>query len=337
MTALVTADLHFSAKKRDAYRFEAARKIGKLAQQKGVDEIIILGDLTEEKDYHPATLVNEIVDLIHWYSSFCRVVVSRGNHDYTQIDCPFFQFLRRIERVKWINTMNRIELSIGDCLFLPHTRDYKKDWAQLPHLDELDWIFAHNTFEGASSEHGKRLSGIPTEFFDGAHVISGDVHTPQDVGSVTYVGAPYTVDFGDDYQPRVLLLKGQWKTRSEKSIPIAGPQKRLIEITPKDIDNLPDFIRRTDVVAGDIVKARITLSLQEQEKWFAIRDKVKRSLSDLGMEVHLVQPVTTAKTRSLRLERVKSKSDERIIEEFAKANKASDKSLKVGLDIAREG
>jgi hypothetical protein len=198
--------------------------IAALIKKHKVDELIVLGDLTEEKDYHPATLVNALVDVIYSFSQLCEVIILRGNHDYTSIDCPFFQFLRRMDRVRWLNTVTRLKLSIGDCLFLPHTRDYKTDWAKLPQLEELDWIFAHNTFEGSVTEHGKRLSGIPTTFFDDFRVISGDIHAPQDVGSVRYVGAPYQIDFGDLFEPRVLLLDRM----GIKSISVFGPQKRLL-------------------------------------------------------------------------------------------------------------
>jgi len=69
--------------------------------------------------------------------------------------------------VRWLNKVTRLAIGKADCLFLPHTRDYKKDWAELPDLEEITWVFAHNTFEGASSEHGKKLSGIPTDMFEG--------------------------------------------------------------------------------------------------------------------------------------------------------------------------
>lgn len=333
MKALVIADLHLSAKPRDAYRFEVMSTIAGLLEEHKVDYLIILGDLTEEKDYHPATLVNDVVDVIHSFSQFCEVLVLRGNHDYTRTDFPFFRFLRRLKRVRWINAVTRLKLGEADCLFLPHTRDYKKDWDKLPKLEEIDWVFAHNTFEGAASEHGKRLSGTPTALFDDHHVISGDIHTPQDVGPVTYVGAPYRVDFGDDYEPRALLISGTWEKRSETSIALPGPQKRLIEITVKDIGKLQDF----DLHEGDIVKARVKLALNEQDKWFAIRDKIKSELLGLGVTVHLVQPVTTARNRaSARIAKPNAKSDEQIVREYGTVTKLPEATMKAGLRFLQE-
>lgn len=331
--ALVIADLHLSAKARDAYRFEVMATVAGLLEKHKPQYLIILGDLTEEKDYHPAPLVNDVVDIIHSFSKFCQVIVLRGNHDYTRDDFPFFRFLRRLKNVRWVNAVSRLQLDDADCLFLPHTRTYEKDWAKLPQLEEIDWIFAHNTFEGSITEHGKKLSGIPTSFFDGHHVISGDIHTPQDVGPVTFVGAPYTVDFGDDYEPRALLITGTWKTRKEQSIPLPGPQKRLLEFDTSVIGKMEREFNK-----GDIIKARVKLTLAEQEKWFSIRDKVKRELTALGAVVHLVQPVTVARarTRSVKIERLNVKKDETVVQEYGKQISIPAPTLKVGLSFLKE-
>lgn len=333
--ALVIADLHLSEKPRDAYRFQVMADIANLIEKHKVGYLIILGDLTEAKDFHPATLVNAVVDIIHSFSQFCEVLVLRGNHDYTRADFPFFRFLRRLKRVRWINNVSRIDLGKADCLFLPHTRDYKKDWALLPHLEEIQFVFAHNTFEGSITEHGKRLSGIPTAMFEGnAPVISGDIHTPQQCSCVTYVGSPYTVDFGDSFEPRALLI--DWFDHRDftiKDIPLLGPQKRLLDITTADIGKL----KKQDFDEGDIVKVRLTLGLEEQESWFSFRDKVKQELANLGADVYLVQPVTSARSRSLaKVARRDVKSDEFIVEEYGKKAKVPTPTLKVGLGFLKE-
>ena len=329
MRALVIADLHLSAKARDAYRFEVMAYVATLIEKHKADYLIILGDLTEEKDFHPAPLVNDVVDIVHSFSQFCEVLVLRGNHDYTRDDFPFFRFLRRLKRVRWINSVSRIDLGQADCLFLPHTRDYKKDWVKLPHIEEIQFVFAHNTFEGATTEHGKKLSGIPTDVFgDDATIISGDIHTPQTLGPVTYVGAPYTVDFGDDYEPRALLIN--WFDHRDfkvVGIPLPGPQKRLLDFDTSVIGHMePEFNK------GDIVKARVKLALNEQANWLTIRNKVRKELTDLGAVVHMVQPITTEKTKgSVKVRHVQIKSDDAVVREYGKQVKVPEATLKVGL------
>lgn len=336
MRALAIADLHLSAKARDVYRFEVMATVAELLEKHKPQHLIILGDLTEEKDYHPAPLVNDVVDIIHGFSQFCQVLVLRGNHDYTRDDFPFFRFLRRLKNVRWINTVSRIDLGKADCLFLPHTRDYKKDWAQTPPVEELEFIFAHNTFEGATTEHGKKLSGIPTDIFDDEDlpIISGDIHTPQTLGPVTYVGAPFTVDFGDAYDPRALMI--DWHAHRDytfTSIPLPGPQKRLLEFDTSVIGHM-----EREFNEGDIIKARVKLLPKEQDKWFSIRDKVKKELTELGAVVHLVQPITTARARarSVKIEKAEVKKDEVVVAEYGKSLKIPEATLKVGLGFLKE-
>jgi hypothetical protein len=72
-------------------------------------------------------------------------------------------------------------------------------------------VFAHATFDGAISETGYQLTGVDPNIVREARatVISGDVHKPQTManGHIEYVGAPYHIHFGDNYDPRVMLIK----------------------------------------------------------------------------------------------------------------------------------
>lgn len=328
MTALAIADLHLTEKRRDAYRFEVMAYIAELIEKHKVSTLIILGDLTEAKDFHPATLVNDIVDVIYSFSCLAEVIILTGNHDYTQTDCPFFHFLRRFKKIRWVNKPEQGTLDIGKCLFLPHTRKWEEEWNNLYTTEGLSWIFAHNTFEGAETEHGKKLSGIPTDIFpEDVAVIAGDIHTPQQLGPVTYVGSPYCVDFGDDFEPRALLLSDI----GFKSVPLPGPQKRLIELKKGY------SLSKIKAKKGDIVKVRYTLKPEEQPDWFAIKSAIKEQLTDKGIEVHLVAPDTSlVKAKQVSIRKAPLKSDERIVEEFGKQRNLLKPMLAVGMEIVGE-
>jgi hypothetical protein len=101
---------------------------------------------------------------------------------------------------------------------------------------------------------------------------------------VTYVGAPYLVDFGDDYEPRMLLLSGQHMT----SLPMRGPQKRLLELSypPPDGGWSTPAARR-----GDLVKIRLSIATEHMAKGGEIRHAVQRWADGRGYLLHLVQPV----------------------------------------------
>ena len=223
MSSLVTGDTHFSANPRDSYRWKFLEEtLPTLMEEHGVDRVLILGDLTEIKDGHPATLVNRLEDGIASLAERASVYVLKGNHDYRAEDVPFFRFLGHVPRVRWINEPTELRLrGLGSCLLIPHqsSPDYWGTVRDTPH----DWYFCHATFEGTKTETGHKLSGVPRSVFPKrARVVSGDIHTPHD----WYVGAPYHIDFGDSFSPRVLLLNGTHKN----SIPVPGPQKQLIKM-----------------------------------------------------------------------------------------------------------
>ncbi|MDE2589219.1 MAG: metallophosphoesterase, partial [Patescibacteria group bacterium] len=215
------SDWQLTDNPRDRYRTDwVVNELPRLVDKYQPDQLLVLGDITESKDSHPATLVNEVVEIFYQLSKQCEVVILQGNHDFLHKDSPFFQFLIRFDNIRWIANPTVTD----NCLYLPHTRNYKKDWEALDFAGH-DFIFAHNLFQG-TKVNGQKLSGIPTNIFpDDSMCISGDVHEPQTVDVVTYVGSPFTTDFGDDFQSRVLLLDHL----SVKSIKVYGPQKRIIE------------------------------------------------------------------------------------------------------------
>jgi hypothetical protein len=334
MSTLAMADIHLSANPRDRYRHKIMDKIITLGYQRKVQRFMILGDLTDEKDRHSDWLTNAVADHIRRMAEFADVDILMGNHDYaSDPDCPFFRFLRHVPRVSWLGRPTRCaKAGLGTVLFLPHTRSYKRDWRELP-LKGNDWVFCHGSFEGAQLGRGREAEGIPLSLFKGERVVAGDLHIPQTIlipsspdhvsGSVTYVGAPYHIDFGDDYKGRVLLLDGQKLT----SIRVEGPQKYLIELDGRkhELDQMDDLAE------GDIVKIRVSLSRKAAPLWPAQRDKLRKEWERQGLVVHSIVPVIQEE----RGPRVKvrardAKSDEEVLSEFGQHRSVDKGTLKVG-------
>src|SRR5260221_12516821 len=117
---LITADLHLSANARDSYRFKFMDRLPKLIQKHDVKFLIVAGDLTEMKDYHGSELVNRIADYFKTYSVLCQVIVTRGNHDGTDPNYPFYQFLKHVPNVTWVNKPNEFTIGKNKMMFLPH-------------------------------------------------------------------------------------------------------------------------------------------------------------------------------------------------------------------------
>lgn len=340
MTIIFTADLHLSENPRDAYRHDFMNSyLPSVLREKDAEGLVILGDLTEEKDGHGSWLVNKVVQHLKNATAICPVLFLPGNHDYTNPDHPFFEFLKHVPGITWVRTpCMGGELPPPWCdllpgsLFLPHTRRWQEDWKEF-HLDDdrYDFIFAHQTFNGANVGFGRKMEGIPLDVFrEDARVISGDIHVPQKLGPVTYVGAPYHVDFGDDYEGRFLILRGDKITRLRIGHNVR--QKRAIEAA-----SLKEMraVAKEDCREGDVL--RIRYHIKDPAKWPETKAAIMEWAQKCPYVVHQVQPVfeevRTRKDRVRMEEQEEGRTDIQVLEDYARKHGIDDKTLAVGKEI----
>jgi len=331
---LITSDMHWNDRACDAYRHDFVRTLVRWVRKYDVDVVMVLGDLTEEKDRHGAWLVNQVFSHIHRLGRRCEVYVLRGNHDCLITSIPFFGSLGKLRRVEWINDPTIVEglpLPGGRALFLPHTRNHERDWGELDVRGD-HYVFTHNTFAGARAETGIKLDGIPRSLFSKRQcVISGDVHVPQVLGPVTYVGAPYPINFGDDFPARVILLD---EDGSERSLRYKGPRKMVVDLTPAEVPGTPGGLR-----SGDILKVRLHLKPGgAQEAFRDCKERIVEYYRRRGCVVHLVQPIVEKGTARLARgrSRLRRRSDREIVEAYAATRDASERVLKTGLRLLRK-
>lgn len=317
---LVTADIHLSDNPNEEYRHAFMREFVAIAKRRKADRITILGDLTERKDHHSAVLVNKVVAHLKAMSDVAPVDILMGNHDYHNEGHPFFEFVQHVQNIRWIGTPT----VIGKELYLPHTRDYKNDWK--PYFDlfkQFNFVFCHNTFNGASVGFGRELEGIPLFFPRGTRVIAGDIHVPQTLGPVTYVGAPYTVDFGDDYKPRLLALEGT--TVTSLGVSKYG-QKRLVSI-----DDLSE-LDAAAVNEGDILKVRV--AIDDMGTWHSTHKAVLAWAADKGVHAQRIEPVLNQVAVKKRFKVTNAKTDDSdLLTQYAKRHTLTEHTLKVGIEI----
>lgn len=327
MRRLVSSDWQLADNARDRYRLDWCKSdLLKLVDKYQPDQLLCLGDITEHKDEHPASLVYEIVDLFHKLANKCEVIILQGNHDFLHKGHPFFQFLQLTNNIRWIAAPTVID----NCLYLPHTRDYKKDWAQVDLKGSYNFIFAHNIFTGATG-NGQKLSGFPTNIFSrDSVVISGDVHEPQAFDNIIYVGSPCLCDFGDDYVPRVLLLDGL----DIKSIKVKGPQKRVINCAVNRSNGKRELAFDHNANVGDIVKIKADLMMEDIPAW----DEIKQEIHDWCVKqqfiVNTIQPIV-AVTIGERSRAIisKKKTDNQYFENFIQRTGIDEQTANVGKSI----
>lgn len=335
MTALVTADLHLSDNQRDSYRFQAMRTIRRVIKDRHIDLLIVLGDICEAKNNHSAELVNAVVTEFAKFAKLCPVITTKGNHDYESEDHPYWAFLRRIPGVTYVQTPTDAKnlpmpphLKWGRVLFAPHTANYQKDWAGID-LSAYDLVFAHQTFSGAINESGHAMDGVPLKVFaPWTQIISGDVHAPQTIqDQLTYVGAPFTVDFGNDYKPRVLLIPDDGK--KFQSIPIEGPQKRLIDAG----ENYKEAIAKCN--PGDIVKIRFPFKPGGKSSWQTIKETIQQWGEKYQLKIEKIEPIIE-KGVSRKVVRRGPKTDLELLDMYSRSRGIDKRLVQTGAFLMRK-
>lgn len=324
--ALITADIHLAINPRDRYRLNYLKTMPARLERQGVDSFCILGDLCEQKDFHHSWMVNNVVDWIVECSQHSKVWILLGNHDYTDIDHPFFSFLGHLPNVNFITRPGIYKVKgIGIVTWLPHTRDPEKEWAEIVKTDAYkycDVVFAHQTFEGAMVANGKRLSGVPTSLLGKKKIISGDIHVPQKFGQVEYVGSPYTIDFGDEWDGRLIRF---CNGKRMNDIPVSCPQKRLITVAK------PELITGAGFNQEDILK--VVVDHNPKEPWAQTAGVTRGIVIRKGAIPFSVVPASVVRTKSERIRiggKAAATSDTQIVEEFGKRAGVDKRTLKTG-------
>jgi DNA repair exonuclease SbcCD nuclease subunit len=337
MKIVVTSDWQLSQNPRDAYRLEFLYWLrNDIIRERNIKLLLFCGDLTEEKEGFGAEFVNHIA---RWFNKLpCPAVFIVGNHDYVDQDLPFFRFLRYVSKaelsfIEKPTFSDHISNLLTSALYLPYTRDYKRDWQRvLPdELARTKLIFTHNTFSGAISESGIALDGIPISAMPKTvRIFAGDVHVPQTLGNIVYVGAPYTVDFGDKFAGRVLVLDYRDADHFvSESVLYPGPQKRLVEIA--SLTDLNKIRRPTD----DIYKVRFQQADRAKvaSTWRAIKEWAeKNSVNVQSIEAAGFERRVPA---SARTDLRSPQSDEQTMRDFGQRYSVEQKTLDVGLGIVR--
>ena len=281
---LLTTDLHLTDKPQDAYRFELFRWLDAQVEENDVSALFILGDLTDLKDRHPSTLVNRVVDEIRGLASVVDVNILIGNHDYVDPSNPFFAFMDHTKNVRVFLSPAVVEMSDNGniLLLLPHTRNPMEEWAEF-NFDkiDLDYIFMHQTVDGARASSGIKLEGMSLSIFKDhpARIFSGDIHVPQKLGRVVYVGSPYHIHFGDSFRPRVMLLNPDSGATDDLHFPCL--QKHTLSIrSPEELLRLGDRVS-----SGDQVKIRLRLTRAEFVEWARLKEEVIVACEERGFQL----------------------------------------------------
>lgn len=305
MPWLITTDPHLSDKPKDKHRFGLFKWLAEQQIKHDVEATFVLGDLTQEKDKHSSALVNRVIDEITLLKP--PIYILRGNHDCLSPDNPFFRFLNCIEGVHFF--VNPGFIPDSGVAMIPHCRTQQELDQAVKASPQECYVMLHTTFQGAISETGSPLSGLrasPIELLKPRAVWSGDVHKPQRAGIVTYVGSPYHVRFGDQFEPRVIL----YKNNKEQNLYFPAPRK--LALTVRNQDDLK-VIKK-----GDQVKLHIEMKREDITDWPNQKQRLISVAKELGAEVFGVD-LTVLGGSEIKTKAMKHRDNKQILKDFSKS------------------
>ena len=205
LPCLITSDLHFTDSPNTSYRWGLFPWLHEQIKKHHVKTLLILGDLTDQKDRHSSELVNKIVKHLNELP-IDDVKILCGNHDWLVRGQEFFRFLNSFPHLQFITSPWEDDDVHGEsAFFLPYSKNPVEDWKGMD-FSHYSWLFMHQTIKGAVASNGQVMDGETLPPLNAAQVYSGDIHVPQVISGVTYVGSPMAIHFGDNFKPRAILL-----------------------------------------------------------------------------------------------------------------------------------
>jgi len=198
------ADLHIGIHQNSIFWHETTLKwaawLKQDLEQKGIQDIFILGDLYHYRDEIAVNTIHVVNEILKLWSSF-NIVIIVGNHDAfykDRSDINSLSILNGWKNITIISTATDTKLFGKNCAFLP--------WgAEVADIQKADIIFGHLEIESFKMntyklcEHGIKSSDL---FKYAPLVISGHFHLREErqyeAGTILYVGCPFELDFGDE-------------------------------------------------------------------------------------------------------------------------------------------
>lgn len=335
MLLLLTTDLHLTARPEHAYRLAYLEWLVPVVKDNNVGAVVICGDLSDAKDHHPGSLVNDVVDRLSVLQDAAPIHILYGNHDGPSPDRPFWRFLGNVANdINYYTAFTTTQLGEARTLMVPWGAE-KQLLEHLAHLDAGELIFMHVTANGARVENGTTMtSSFPSVFLKKhvqTRVFSGDIHVPQICGQIEYIGCPYHIHYGDGYEPRTLIYNtdsGQVTTLRYK----AAPQLLTVRV-----EGLPSNIEVKDVKEGDRLKLVVNTDTEIlPQDWQRFVAQARSQFDLVGIQ--LTSAILERHGRVASIEAPSAKrSDEAIVRTYGERRGYEPDILEAGVSLLKEG
>lgn len=218
------------------------------------------------------------------------IKILAGNHDWLKQGHEYFKFLNHLPNIEFITEPTEdTELSGPSAYFLPYSKNPMKEWAGMD-FSHYSYLFMHQTVAGSICSNGQAMEGEELPPLNAGKVFSGDIHVPQIIGNVEYIGSPYHVHFGDAFRPRCVLIE-----RDGNLVDLHFETISRVTVKATSLREL----RKQKFKAGDQVKLRVELAESEKHEWSRIRREAMTILQESGVEVHGVELIVKKSERRL--------------------------------------
>lgn len=255
--AVLISDIHFTLNTLDVAS-KALKHALNTAKELQVP-LVIAGDLHDSKAIIRAEIANTIIDILK--TRAIPVIILVGNHDLVneKLKDHGLNYLKPYAYVVEEPTILSLT-DIKSIQFIP----YQSDSSVIPSLINenkyTDLVVMHQGIKGAyMGEYIQDKTSINPEVFNLKKVYSGHYHRHQTIGSVTYIGNPYTMTFGEAADgPKGYLVLNQDGTHNR----ILLNDLRRHYVVEYTLDNLQSFVSMPE----DLVWLKITGPKSELDK-----------------------------------------------------------------------
>lgn len=327
---LLFSDPHFTANPIEEYRWSVFAKLLMAAETFQISDIVCLGDVVDSKDRHSSVLVNKLIEEFSYLQSHSRanIIILSGNHEKPLNGPYYWQFLDKLG----IRYITKPEI-YKDIWLLPFSSQPIEDWKEL-NLASAKAIFMHQTGQGATVENERELISNNLPIFPrGVAVFSGDVHRPQTVGGITYIGAPHPVRFGETWDNRAItVINNDFK--NFKSLALNSIKKDVLDIrSASDLDYLKDYAE------GDQVKIRYHMTGKQLTSWPDEQARVKAWAVSRKVYIASIENIlvgdgvkVNSNTEAMAMEMM---TPAEIITSFGKDEKLSKDVIEMGIQLVK--
>ena len=217
--------------------------------------LIVAGDLHDTKGAMRAECVNAMLETFS--EARCQTYVMVGNHDrINEKDKPHaLAFLGHL-----VNVVSS-PINIHGLFLIPYDESPSSLSATLKQASPGSTLIMHAGVRDAYMGHYTQdKSSLPKEAFEQFRVISGHYHRRQEVGTVSYIGNPYTLNFGEALDPP----KGFQVPNTDGPLTHVPTNLRKHILVEWKVGEWPGCL--PNYRPGDLVKARVSGPKSELDK-----------------------------------------------------------------------